>query len=243
MFKKRFFGMLLLLVVIMLIFVFIGCDNGNGDNIDSNNDNSGNNEGSIDNDLVLPAGEAWIIGTSPNRSGFIFQSNGDYLSVAETSVDVFQISPLVSGTWTTIGNTLKTTPSISGNTNVPYTVSSTALKLLPGTANEVIYTRTNIGTSAGDGFTINGYTGSSGAVLYVSTISNVTDLVTLMTNENGYGIIYPNGKIIWTQPATGPNGTYTLYIVNGTTISKRTTSTVTITNGNGTVTYSEFEDI
>ncbi|MCL2138863.1 MAG: hypothetical protein FWH41_04965 [Treponema sp.] len=80
MLRKRFFGTIALIVGLILVFYFAACDDNNGDNGDKN----GNGSGVIDDDLVLPAGYAWIIGTSPNRSGLIFNVDGTFLNVVET---------------------------------------------------------------------------------------------------------------------------------------------------------------
>jgi len=122
-------------------------------------------------------------------------------------------------------------------------VSGDNLNLAPGTAENVTYIKTDIGINSDDGFTISGYSGSGSHILYVSTNAGITDLVTLITNQAGYGVISSNGKVVWAEPATGPNGTYTLYIVSGSTLSMKTNTTVTITNGNGTVVYSAFVNV
>ena len=97
---------------------------------------------SIDNDLLLPDDDAWITGTAPSRSGFIFQSDGAYLNVVESPVNVFQTSQ--GGAWFVSENALTTAPGINSNTITAYSVLNDTLTLLPGTANVVIYTRTNL---------------------------------------------------------------------------------------------------
>lgn len=239
MMMKRLLGMIALFTSFAFVFVSIACDDGSGNG--SENGNSGD-AGTVDNNLVLENGYAWIIGNSPNRSGLIFQSDKTFLNVIETDPN-FQTT--TGGKWSVSGNKFTNTPYTNIQlANIPYSVSANTLTFNPGiVSTEVAYTKTNIGINAGDGFTISGYTGSSGATLYASTNASITDVVSLMFNTAGSGVIQQNGKIIWVDPSTGPNGTFTLYIVSAATLTKKTSSAVTITNGNGTVAYANFVNI
>ena len=240
MLKIKLFGMMTFIAGILLVFSLFGCDNG-GTSGNGNGNENGNDKGVIDDNLILPDNYAWIIGTSPNCSGIIFNANGTFLNVIETPPS-FQT--LTGGTWSVSGNEFTDTPHTDNQlARKPYSVSGTTFILGAGTGVEAAYTKTNIGISSNDGFNVTGYSGSGSQILYASANAGINDLATLMTNQSGYGVISSSGKVTWAEPATGPSGTYTLYIVSGSSLLKKTSSPVEITNGNGTIAYTAFVDI
>ena len=93
------------------------------------------------------------------------------------------------------------------------------------------------------GFTITGYTGGANYTVYACTsasFTNATDIIMNNISSGGNGDIKADGTVEWNKVPS--NGSYTLYILEtgSANVTKKTSSTVTITNGNGIVAYSAF---
>jgi uncharacterized lipoprotein YehR (DUF1307 family) len=233
MLKKKLFGMMTLIVAVMLVFSLVAC----GD------DGDGNGGGAQTVTYIGYAGtEKYTLKITEDTARYAAQTGDAY----ELSVG----SKKSTGTVNNVSGSVLTLAPSSGSTFTA-TVSGTNITAMSGT---ITYdgnggTETAPATLAatpsgsGSGFSISGYpTATSGMALYVSSNANITDLNTLNLNFVGLGTIDLTGNVTWTL--TPPNGTYTLYIVRSPDeITMKTTSTVTITNGNGTVAYSAFADI
>ena len=95
-------------------------------------------------------------------------------------------------------------------------------------------------------FTITGYTGGVNYTVYACTSASLTNANNIIMNNlvnGGNGDIKADGTVEWNR--VPGNGSYTLYILEtgSENVTKKTSSTVTITSGNGSVAYSAFVDM